>query len=141
MTVYRTARGSGSGSSVSGRVTMVMGEGSPADYVSRRVDRRWWSAHHRGTLGTAWVGGADVMDRPTTLITDRRDDLGTADGGRVEGADRAHLVAELGQARQPLRRRVRLQQHGQVIAPPQAERSGGRRIERETGGGNGGGRV
>ena len=69
------------------------------------------------------------------------DDLGAADGHGVEGADGPHPVAVAGEPGRPGRGRVRLDQHGEVLAPPEAEGTGRGGVEGEPGRRDGGGRV
>ena len=80
------------------------------------------SATDGGALGAARVRRPHLAAR--AAVGADRDDLGAPHGDGVEGPDPLHPVAACGQPVDPFRWRVGLDDHRQVVAPPEAERSG-----------------
>ena len=118
--------------------------GSPAALLTPSLCHRPGRAHgrprHRPSAAPAGLRGSDAPTRRRGPVPSRSvcDDLGAADGDGVEGADGPHPVPVAGQAGRPGRRRVRLHQHGEVLAPPEAEGPGRRGVEGEAGRRDGG---
>ena len=105
--------------------------------------RRLTAAPSPAHAAPAGLRGSDAPTRrrAPVAVALGRDDLGAADRDRVEGADGPHPMAVPGQARPPGRGRVRLHQHREVLAPPEAEGPGRGGVEGEPGRGDGGRRV
>ena len=97
------------------------------------------AGRQRPMAAPSGLRGSDAADQPARpVVGPDRDDLGAADGDGVEGADPLRPVAAGRQPVEPPRWRVGLDDHREVVAPPEAERPGRGGVEREPGRGHGG---
>ena len=93
------------------------------------------------TLGAAGVSRTDIVAIGRITLADHRDDLGTPDHHRVEGADGLHMVAPVSEFVNPTGRGIGLHPDAQIVSPPQPERSGRWSVEGQPGPSHRRGRV